>query len=151
MTKTLSPKYARRIELALKKGLTLQQARGHKAKEHVARREREVRVFGGLTGDQIRSIRRWYSTSFDPTGQKQIRNAAGKRGPSVENLIDLARKNGYTKFAEYKKVWAAKRRTYIREQSKGTYASRGEAYGEELPDDMEPLDSLHDIGWLYYH
>ena len=49
--------YQRRIRLALAKGKTLQEARGHKTREHVPRRERELRE--GETTYQRGEIKRF--------------------------------------------------------------------------------------------
>ena len=133
--------YARRIARALEKGKTRQQARGHKAHEHIERREREKSQNEGLTNDQVRSIRKWYSR-FNPNQRKPE--------PDIEDVIDFAREQGYPQFGEYRKVWDAARRTYLREQSKGTYSSRGLSYLEMLTD-MAGVRSHGDIEWLYYH
>ena len=141
--KPLSPSYARRIERALAKGKTLQQARGHRAQEHILRREREKIQFGGLTGDQIRQIRRWYGSTFNPTNQR--------RQPSAEQLIDFARANSYAGFSAFRQRWTKLRNDYTRQQSRGTYASRGEQFLEDMGEDMEDDFHVPDIEWLYYH
>lgn len=133
--------YARRIANATSKGKTRQQARGHVAQEHVFRKQREIEENEGLTRDNVKRIRSWYST-FNP-GHKEI--------PDVENVIDFAREEGYDKFKTYRKVWDQARRTYLREQSKGTYASRGLGYLEMLTDMAGVRGQEDDIKWLYYH
>jgi len=55
----LSAAYRRRIERAEAKGLSRQQARGHKAKEHVFRNAREIEKTG-FTNSQSRTIYKWY-------------------------------------------------------------------------------------------
>lgn len=134
--------YARRIANATAKGKTRQTARGHVVKEHIRRKEREIERNEGVSNQQVKTIRGWYKT-FNPVGRKEI--------PDVENVIDFAREQGYDQFKTYRKTWDAARRTYLREQSKGTYISRGLGYLEMLTDMAGVRGQDDDIKWLYYH
>ena len=133
--------YARRIASATARGKTRQQARGHVAQEHVVRKQREIEENEGLTRDQVFRIRAWYEKNTN--GLKIVRD--------VEKVIDFAREEGYAQFKEYRKTWDAARRTYLREQSKGTYISRGLGYLEMLTDMAGVRGQDDDIKWLYYH
>lgn len=132
--------YARRIARATAQGKTRQQARGHKAHEHVERRERERREFG-LSGSEVRSISAWYKR-FNPHGYKEI--------PSLDDVIDFARTKGYERFKLYRETWEIARRTYLREIRNGSYATRGEGYLNILADMAEVMPP-GEPAWLYYH
>lgn len=132
--------YAKRVERALAAGKTRQQGRGHKAQEHIERREKE-RAKYGLTNAEVQSIRRWYDR-FNPNGHKEI--------PTDEDVIEFARSKGYTEFKTYRDTWNAARQTYLREVKRGDYASRGEAYLVMLTD-MAGVMPPGDERWLYYH
>lgn len=126
--------YARRIARNLEKGKTRQQARGHRAQEHIYRAEREREELG-LTRANIASIERWCNAY----------NNNEKRDP--EDVIEEARENGYTWFVNYRDVWNQSRRKYLREQRNGTYISGGPGYLEMLAS----LEVVPDIQWAYYH
>jgi hypothetical protein len=115
----LSPKYRARIERGLARGKSRQAARGHVAKEHVVRKERE-RERLGIARSENDSIRRWYRRTFNPRGD------AGK--PSEETVVEVASKRGYPWFQRYRAKWEVIRRNYRREVRAGTYSSRGEGY-----------------------
>lgn len=125
--------YARRIARGQAQGRTRQQARGHKAHEHIERRERERAEFG-LTNDEVRRIRGWCS---------RFKNEA--RDP--EDVISEAREKGYDWFRNYRDTWNAARRQYLRELHAGEWASRGEGYLQMLADTAD----VEDVSWLYYH
>lgn len=130
--------YAKRIARGLAKGRTRQQSRGHVEKEHVVRAERE-REEQGISGQELNSVRNWYSKSFNPRGHDEK--------PDIDDVIEFARSNGYEAFKQYRDTWNAARRTYIRELKDGTYASRGEPYLNMLNDTA----GTPDVPWLYYH
>lgn len=132
----LSPAYRRRIERALAKGKTLQQARGHKAREHVYRQEREIEEYGVATS-QRDSISRWYMRY----------NSSGKKELDLEDILDWVRENGYAAFQQFRETWNAARRTYVQELKAGTYASRGLPYLEMLAESA----GTPEASWLYYH
>jgi len=125
--------YAARIARAVARGKTRQQARGHRPHEHIHRAEHEREEFG-LSNSEVRSIRA-FCARFSNEGR------------DVEDVIEAARENGYAWFVNYRNVWTAARRTYLREVAAGTYASRGLGYLEYLTAQAE----AEDIAWLYYH
>lgn len=132
--------YSKRIERALEKGKSRQQARGHKAHEHIERRERERAQFG-LSSQEVTAIRHWYAR-LNPGGHKEI--------PTEEDVIEFARTKGYADFKVYRDTWNAARQTYLREVKRGDYASRGELYLVMLTD-MAGVMPPGDERWLYYH
>ncbi len=125
--------YARRIARATAQGKTRQQARGHKAHEHVERAEREREELG-LSRAQLSSIRAWCA---------RYNNEAR----DVDEVIERAASEGYAWFANYRDVWNVARRTYLREMRNGTYASRGLEYLQMLTS----LAAADEVSWLYYH
>lgn len=137
--KKYTPAYEARLIRAARKGKTRQSARGHKPKEHIIRKEREKIALGGLTGDQIRIIRKWHSEKFNPHQYREV--------PQEEELIDWSRANGYPEFKTYRATWDAARRVYLREQKDGTYESRGMGYLYQLTG----MTKAETYEWLYYH
>lgn len=125
--------YARRIARATAKGKTRQQARGHREGEARHRREREREEFG-LSSGEVAAIRRWG-------------NRFKNEGRDPEDVIEMAREKGYPWFQNYRDLWNAARRAYLREQKDGSYASKGLGYLEMLAGMAE----VEDIAWLYYH
>lgn len=125
--------YARRIASAIKRGKTRQSARGHKPQEHISRREREREEFG-ITGSEVRAIRAWCN-----------------RYPNIvrdeEEVIQEAASKGYDWFRNYRDVWNAARRRYLRDQANGTYSTAGMGYLEMLAGNAD----VEDLGWMYYH
>jgi len=137
--------YARRVRNAPKGSPLRQLKRGHKPGEARVRRERERKELGGLTGDQIRSIRRWHERFGEP------RRTLEKGMPNVEDVIDFARENGYNRFSLYRKIWDAQRRVYVREKATGKYESLGESHLQLLADMAEISSRGDGIKWMYYH
>lgn len=135
--KPLSESYRKRIERGLLKGKTLQQSRGHKAQEHVERKEREIEQFG-LTRSQLRAVKDW---------SERRQNLIKDHDFEVQEVIDITIVNGFDWFLNYRKIWNAARHTYIVENRRGTYASRGMTYLEELTRQSEAPE----LSWLYYH
>ena len=129
--------YQRRIAKALAAGKTRQAARGHKVKEHIIRREREV-AEAGVSASQLRSIRSFLAR-FNPIGFKDI--------PDEETLVEFVQQNGYAAFQQYRKIWDAARRQYVREKTDGSYESRGLQYLHHLTG----MALSPDEKWLYYH
>lgn len=135
----LSPAYRKRIERALAKGKSRQQARGHKAQEHIARREKEREALG-ITGSELRTIRAWWRRNF------QIgRIESG--WPDEDTLVEYARESGYQSFKTYRQVWDEARRKYLRELKNGTYKTRGLGHLT----DLQSQTDAPGIEWLYYH
>lgn len=141
--------YARRVANAPKGSPQRQLARGHKPGEARVRRERERKELGGLTGDQIRSIRRWYYDFSHYVIGGKFKTEDMRVLPSEERIIEWAQENGYDKFGGYRKIWRAARTTYIREVRNGKWESRGAGYLSLLAE-MIPA-SVDSIEWLYYH
>lgn len=133
-TDQLSPAYRRRIERALAQGKTRQQARGHKAQEHVYRREREREENEGLSRAEEASIRAWCDRYRNETRE-------------TEDVVEEAQQRGYAWFQNYRAVWNSARRAYLRETADGSYASRGLQYLKMLAD----AASVDEMSWLYYH
>jgi poly-D-alanine transfer protein DltD len=121
--------YARRIATGMSKGKTRQQARGHKPREHVARKERELREYG-LTSAQKASIKKFH---------KQFPHE-----PSYPELTGYAKSHGYSEFVRY-----ARNRRKINRQYKeqGQWESLGTDFLDDLAEDLD----VPDIDWLYYH
>ena len=126
--------YARRIANASAKGKTRQQARGHVAREHVFRKEREIER-EGISSQQLQAVRHWYSTQFNPMDIKFQ--------PEDEELIEWVKQNGYEEFQNYRRVWNAERRRYRKEGETGEGWSHLVALGiaARAPDER----------WMYYH
>ena len=139
--KNYKSSYEKRLIRGALKGKTRQQSRGHTTKEHIVRSNREQVVLGGLTSSQINSIKSFHSR-FDLNGSKA--------NPSLETLIDYAREQGYPKFVEYRKIWDAARKQYLRELNNGSYSSRGTEYLDMLAQQAR-LKSPGTVEWLYYH
>lgn len=137
----LSPAYRRRIERAEAKGKTRQQARGHKAREHVERRQKEAAKSAyELSKDQEASIHRWWNRNTDPD-----RVEAG--WPTLVKVLSYAGYNGYAEFQNYRNIWNAARTEYLRAVRNGTYVSKGEGYLLILKD----MTKVPEISWMYYH
>lgn len=135
--KPLNPTYKRRVEKALLKGKTLQQARGHKPQEHIERKLHEIERYG-LTKPQIRAVREWAERR-----KSQVKD----HDFDVDELLDITIENGFPWFLEYRKIWNAARQTYLTENRRGSYISRGEGYLQDLTDRA----SAPEVSWLYYH
>jgi hypothetical protein len=132
-TRDYAADYAKRVARAMAKGKTRQEARGHRAGEAAERREREREEFG-LSGSEVRSIRAWA-------------NRFKNEGRDPEDVISEAREKGYEWFQNFREIWNAARRAYLREQKSGSYASKGMGYLEMLAANAD----VDDIAWLYYH
>lgn len=129
--------YQKRIAKALAAGKTKQAGRGHKVKEHIIRKEREV-AEAGVSSSQLKSIRSFLAR-FNPIGFKDI--------PDEETLVEFVQQEGYPAFQKYRGVWDAARRQYVKEKNAGTYESRGLQYLNHLTGMAEAPNEK----WLYYH
>jgi len=132
--------YARRVAKGIAGGKTKQQSRGHKVKEHVERAQKE-KAEQGVTTSQLKSIRSFLER-FNPAEIKSV--------PTEEDLVELVQNQEYKTFQQYRKVWDAARRAYVRELNDGTYASRGDGYLFQLTE-MAGVTPTGDEKWLYYH
>lgn len=135
--KPLSDSYKRRIAKALEKGKTLQAARGHKPREHVERKAREIEQLG-LTRDQLRRVDEWATRRLF-----EIRDTL----TTPAEVVEWAQANGFDAFTQYRVTWEKARKLYLKENRNGTYASRGMAY----LNDLTSTAGVDDISWLYYH
>lgn len=130
-------KYDRRVERALAKGKTRQQARGHKPKEHVERREREIEE-GKITWSQNKAIDKFYAR-FNPKGDKD--------SPTLDRLKEWAGEVGYNQFIKYRATWDGIRKQYLEAQGKGTWVEMDWEVFETMFPDLE----IDDADWLFYH
>jgi hypothetical protein len=152
--------YERRIEkyLASHPGATRQQARGHKVKEHVERKEHEKAKYGGLTKPQHDRVvefakqqsARANGRDADPTG-------------TIDRFLRQTREQGYDAFTKFRhgiqREGAKKRQRLNRAlQRKGTVdlaplfrgRERAEADMQDLLDDFG-FDPEDDFELAYYH
>jgi len=129
----LSPRYRARIERAQARGLTRQQARGHRPGEAARRREYQREHNAGLTSAQLRQIERFASRP-DYTPAKTV---------SGTTLADFAREHGYEAFSRYRKAWEKAHRGRqrdgyrkgIRNPAAGDLYDFMAEYDHELPDE----------------
>jgi hypothetical protein len=136
----LSPAYRKRIENAMKKGKTLQQARGHRAQEHVHRKRREEAATG-LSNAQDRAVFLW-AVKRNHWVSGRVRNDEEFIDP--QEIVDWKIENGYDAFKEYRNTWEAERKAYIR---------RGYSINKDIGALQMGADTLgiEDVSWLYYH
>lgn len=137
-----SEQYAKRVARAETLGKTRQQARGHKPKEHVERKEREKEQTGGLTYEQIRSIQKWINERFNPHGYREV--------PTEEELIEFGQERGYDAVTQYRRTWDKTRNKYLREKTNDTYENRGYGYLVHLAT-ISGIRPQGEERWLYYH
>lgn len=128
--------YERRISRATAAGKTRQAARGHKVREHVERRQKEI-VRYGLTIDQLKKVNAWGErrAAAQPTISFFMDN---------EDLVNWTKRNGFDQFSAFKRTWERERRKYKRAPR-----PKGEASLDDLYDGIE-LDELAPE-WTYYH
>ena len=134
--------YARRIARADAKGKTRQQARGHKVREHVIRREREI-AKRGITRDQERIVINWYNKHYNPQGHDEV--------ASLEDLLAWLPQHGYDAFKLFRATWDPIRRQYLQEIKAGTWQTRGWPYLQIAWDNSGVFATGEPISWLYYH
>lgn len=123
-------KYQRRIRLARARGLTRQQARGHKPHEHIIRKAREaerVRAKGGYTDSQTAAIRN-YAKKIAPLSDT----------PWQDMAKDM---RAYFKgdFSRFQEMRAQRRSWYLERQAAGEILGFGSGFAHPLPDI-----------WMYY-
>jgi hypothetical protein len=136
--------YARRKAKGAREGKSTQQARGHKPREHVARREREKSAAGGgLTSYEKQKTREFARQQAARTG----------RDPAEfeERALRWARENGYgaVKQARQRVKQLARQRT--RRLADRVVRIEGRARNiAAMEEDAEDF-GLSDWTWLYYH
>lgn len=125
---------------ATAKGRTRQQARGHKAAEHVERKEREIEE-RGLTSQQEKTIARWYEADYNPRVWDTNARA------DADDVVEFVRSEGYDAFKQWRSTWDKARRLYLKELANETYENRGAEYLMSLVAQA----GVSDEKWLYYH
>jgi hypothetical protein len=85
--------YQRRIANARAKGKTLQEARGHKPREHVERRERELRE--GITTYQRGATKRF--------AELQARRSDTDPGPAIAEFRQVVKDHGWQAFDDVRR------------------------------------------------
>lgn len=130
---SLSPAYRRRLERAQARGLSRQEARGHRPGEYRRRAERELEE-EGITGDQARSIRAWVA---------RLNNS----DIDADDVVERAKERGYQWFQSYRDLLNEARRRYRAQIAGGTYIDGGEEWLDALAD----LADVDDTSWVYYH
>lgn len=138
----LSSSYTARVIRGIRKGKSVQEARGHKPGEARQRAEYQREQNEGLSNAEDLSVRNWYEKRFNPLGFKEI--------PTDEDVIEFARERGIEAFRVYQKMWNAASATYVKEIKAGTWASRGIGYLEYLTEQAR-VRPEGDKEWLYYH
>jgi hypothetical protein len=144
--------YQKRILKGLREGKTLQQARGHKAKEHVLRREREKAY--GLTSYQKGMVKAF--------AERQAKRMTGADIEQVQaDMLAWASRKGYDDFnrlklaiKELEKRKRGRLKTKIDKRTgiatvTGDLSARSDnaAFMSEVAEALE----ISDMGWLFYH
>jgi hypothetical protein len=109
----LSDAYRKRIERAEARGLTRQQARGHREPHEHRKRAVRERKEQGITGDQLRTVRRYAE-----------RRARQNKALDAGDLVDWAKSHGYGQFKAFRAERDALARNYKAERRAGTYKPR---------------------------
>lgn len=144
-----TPAYEARLIRAVRKARkqgkkpTRQAARGHKVKEHVIRKEREIAT-RKISSSQIDAVKSFLKRF----------NAPAYRGvPSEEDLVDYIRQFGYDAFISYRKRWDAVRQEYLKAQRRKELNSRGSlGYSlEQLASEAGLRIPPAEVQWMYYH
>ena len=129
-----SEAYRKRIERAEARGVSRQQARGHKAHEHIQRKQTDI-ARGLLTTSERQTVRKF------------AREQSKRIGEDVtQAMLNWATLNGYEQFKRLRSEQRAIMRQYKSERNSGIYESRGLPMLETLADErgVQPT-------WYYYH
>lgn len=121
----------------MRRGKSRQAARGHKVKEHIARREREARE--GLTSYQRQAVKKF------------ALEQAPRMDEEAEVALDIFREfadaAGWEAFKVIRDLRTEFVLQYRHERKKGTYVSRGISWLQGIAEDH----GAEDVSWLYYH
>lgn len=156
----LSPAYAKRLARGEAQGKTRQEARGHKAGEHIIRRRGGAKA---LTAAQIKRIEtaakqkaRYKSTGLLSDKDKRYARLTGRKwaeklqmppADGAQRGLERMQRFGAAKFRAAVILNRKMYREYLREIEEGSYESRG----EELLDILAFEDAEPDTRWYYYH
>lgn len=146
-SKDYEARLIRAVRKARKSGkkFTRQSARGHKKKEHVERKEKELKKYG-ITSSQRETVKA-FLRRFNEPGYKGV--------PVYDDIIQYIKDNGYSATKEYIRTWDRLRKEYVTGMAAGTLIRKGKhyviGYGESEVENMAGLRSPADISWLYYH
>ena len=173
--------YRKRVERAEAKGLTRQQARGHKEPQEYKRRAAKEIARRGITGDQLRTVQRYAN-----------KRAARNKALQPSGLVEWAKEHGWRAFAAYRSErdgLAADYRTRRKAKSytpqplaefkarfehsgsgggysggggtdyvRPDYGSSADVFGSGEEDDLDYFEDDWDgdfedldIEWMYYH
>jgi hypothetical protein len=148
-----SPAYRRRMESAEARGLTRQQARGHRPHEHVTRK-----AGAGLPGGQAAQI--------DKFARQQAQRRGADPDEASARLKQWVRDKGYDAFRRLKGARDRRMREKRQRQTEHVTREGGgrvtlhistgpglAGLADDLEDfDLPDMDDDHDdIGWLFYH
>jgi hypothetical protein len=137
-----SDSYRRRVERAEAAGKSRQVARGHKAREHVDRRQREkskAETEGVLTSAE-RAYARRIGREFGPRAGDDPDDAAGM-------AVAFMRRVGAAHFKLQVRRQREAARRYRATQANRTYVSLGMGLLESWSAD----DGFPDVRWYFYH
>lgn len=127
----------------MERGKSRQEARGHKAAEHVERREKEVEKYG-ITLEQARRVRAW--------GEKRQRLQPKNAMLNTDDLVEWTKEHGFDKYRALRHAQEQRAREYKANPHRTDKLKRTsqEAYSDF--DDLDEYD-LDDLPaeWLYYH
>lgn len=143
----LSPAYRRRIENAMAKGKSRQQARGHKTKEHVERKEKEISRYG-LSSSEKGNITKFFNR-LERTQKK------GDEPLDKDRYMNFWRGN-YPNFLKYKQKILAMHKEWLKMNPDTRYDVRGPLNLVAAARDFEDVPDVTsfkdvDLRWFYYH